>query len=282
MKSTITKTEDGTITLAIAIPKDAIATTRAALVADYVKNANLPGFRKGKAPQKLVEEKMDIEKLNEEILKKLLPTYYVEAIKEHNIQPIVHPKVHVGKIEEGKDWEFTATTCEAPQATLKDYKKAVKDITAKSKIVVPGKDLPAGRQENKEVAFDEVMKTVLEHATVTIPSMLIDQEVDRLLSQTLDEIKTLGLTLDQYLASTKKTAEELRKDYAQKAENDIKIEFVLQKIADEEKIVVEDKEVAEAITKAKSDAERANLEANRYLLANILRQQKTLDFLKNL
>lgn len=275
MKSTITKTEDGTITLAIAIPKDAIATTRAGLVADYVKNANLPGFRKGKAPQKLVEEKMDIEKLNEEILKKLLPTYYVEAIKEHNIQPIVHPKVHVGKIEEGKDWEFTATTCEAPQAALKDYKKAVKDITAKSKIVVPGK-------EKQEVAFDEVMKTVLDHATVTIPSMLIDQEVDRLLSQTLDEIKTLGLTLDQYLASTKKTAEELRKDYAQKAENDIKIEFVLQKIAEEEKIVVEDKEVAEAITKAKSDAERANLEANRYLLANILRQQKTLDFLKNL
>ena len=112
--------------------------------------------------------------------------------------------------------------------------------------------------------------------------MLVDQEVDRLLSQTLNEIKSLGLSLDQYLASTKKTPEQLRAEYAQKAESDIKIEFALQKIAEAEKIVVEEKEVEEAITKAKSDQERASLESNKYLLANILRQQKTLDFLKNL
>ena len=102
------------------------------------------------------------------------------------------------------------------------------------------------------------------------------------MSQTLDEVKRLGLTLDQYLASTGRKAEDLKKEYEQKAENDIKLEFVLQKIAQEEKITVEDKEVKEAILQAKSDAERQNLQANKYLLANILRQQKTLDFLKNL
>jgi len=98
----------------------------------------------------------------------------------------------------------------------------------------------------------------------------------------LDEVKTLGLTLDQYLASTHKTVEEVKKDYAQRATNDITVEFVLQKVADEEKITVSDKEIEEAITKAPTPAEKENLEKNKYLLAAILRQQKTFDFLKSL
>jgi FKBP-type peptidyl-prolyl cis-trans isomerase (trigger factor) len=275
MKAASTKSDDGTITLTITIPKAGIAKAQAEIVDEYVKDATLPGFRKGKAPKKIVEEKLDKEKLKEEILKKLLPVFYVEAVKEHNLQPIVHPKIHVGKVDEGEDWEFSAITAELPQVVLKDYKKAIKDITAKSKIVLPGK-------EQQEPKMEDIVEALLANVTVTIPSLLVDQEVDRLLAQTLDEVKTLGLTLDQYLASTKKTPEELRKDYAEKAENDIKIEFVLQKIAEEEKIAVEEKEVEEAIARAKSDQERANLQANRYLLANILRQQKTLDFLKNL
>ena len=60
------------------------------------------------------------------------------------------------------------------------------------------------------------------------------------------------------------------------------MEFALQKIADTENISVEEKEIEEAITKAKDDAERQNLESNKYLLANIIRQQKTLDFLRQL
>jgi trigger factor len=199
----------------------------------------------------------------------------MEAIKEHDLKPIVHPKIHVEKVDPDTDWEFRAITCEAPTIELGSYKKAIADVTAKTKIVIPGKEQVSAKME-------DIMAALLKSVTVIIPKMLIDQEVDRLLSQTLDEIKKLGLTLDQYLASTKKAPEELRGEYAQKAENDIKIEFTLQAIAEAEKITVEDKEIAEAITQAKSDSERTSLESNRYLLTSILRQQKTLDFLKNL
>lgn len=275
MKSTITRAEDGTITLVIPLAKKDIATTRETIMSDYVKTADLPGFRKGKAPKKLVEDKVDKEKLQEEILKKLLPTAYLEAIKEHDLKPIVHPKIHVNKVDAGEDWQFSAITCEAPTIDLGDYKKDIQNITAKSKIALPGK-------EQLPPKMEDIMEALLKAVKVTIPTMLIDAEVDRLLSQTLDEIKSLGLTLDQYLASTKKTPEQLRAEYATKAESDIKIEFALQTIAETEKITVEQKEIDEAITQAKSDQERASLESNKYLLANILRQQKTLDFLKNL
>jgi len=151
----------------------------------------------------------------------------------------------------------------------------LKKVTAKGKIVIPGK-------EQQEANFDDIVKAILDTVKVTIPSLLTDQEVDRLLSHTLDEIKKLGLSLDQYLASTGKTAENLREEYRQKAEKDIKMEFALQKIADTENISVEQQEIDEAISKAKDDEERTHLESNRYLLANIIRQQKTLDFLKQL
>ena len=266
---------DNTVKLTITIPKDLVKKTWEEVVAQTAKQANLPGFRRGKAPKKLVEENIDTEKVREEVLKKLLPQTYIEAVKQHNLKPIINPKVHVEQLSDDKDWQFTATTCEAPNVDLGKYKESVQKITAKAKIIIPGKEAITPN-------FDEVVKAVLDTAIVTIPSVLSDQEVDRLLSQTLDEIKSLGLTLEQYLASTKKTAQDLRDDYRKKAENDIKLEFVLQKIAEVEHIVVEEKEIDEAIRKAKDETERKNMEANRYFLASILRQQKTLDFLKSL
>ena len=126
------------------------------------------------------------------------------------------------------------------------------------------------------------MKAALTDAKVQIPAILVEQEADRLLSQLLNDIKRLGLSLDQYLASTNRKPEDLRAEYAKRAEDDIKLEFVLQKIAELEKITVDDTEIEEAIQKAKDPAEKQNLSANKYLLAGILRQQKTLDLLMNL
>ncbi len=275
MTTAIERQEDGTIVLTITIGQKQIQDTKEAVVIDMVKQADLPGFRKGKAPRKLVEEKLDQAKVREEVLKKLLPQAYIETVKEHNLQPIINPRIHVEKLEEGKDWQFTASTCEAPKVDLDNYKDAVQKVTAKSKIVIPGK-------EPQQPKFEEIMEALLGTVKVTVPKILIEQEVERLLSQLLDEIKRLGLTLDQYLSSTGKTTEVLRDEYAKKAEGDIKLEFTLQQIAEAEKITVESKEIDEAIQKAKDDKERKHLEANRYLLTNILRQQKTLDFLRKL
>ncbi len=275
MKSILAKQDDGTIQLTITIPWELVKKTEEEVTQDYVKSAELPGFRKGKAPEKLVKEKINPDHLREDTLRKLLPEGYVEAVKEHNLKPILNPKIHVQKLDEGTDWTFVAYTAEAPVITLGDYKDAVKKVTAKSKIIVPGK-------EPQSTNFEDIAKALMEAATVKIPKIIIEQEVDRLLAQTLDEVKRLGLTLDQYLASTGRNTEALRQEYEKKAENDIKLEFILQKVAEDEKISVEDKEIDEAVTQAKTDAEKQNLQNNRYLLASIIRQQKTLDFLKNL
>jgi len=276
MVSELERQEKGTIKLTISIPIEDVTKARENVIADTVKEADIKGFRKGKAPRKLVEEKLDLAKIQEEVLKKVLPQAYIKAVEEHKLKPIMNPKIHVEKIDEDKPWVFSALTCEAPEIDLGNYKENVQKITAKSKIILPG------QEQKKEANFDEIMKALMTSTKTAIPQLMIDHETERMLSQLLDDVKRLGLTLDQYLASTNRTSENLRDEYSQRADNDLKIEFALQKIAEIEKITVDEKEIQEAILKAKDDKERANLEQNRYLLAGILRQQKTLDFLRNL
>lgn len=275
MNSNLAKTEDGTITLTITVPKEEVKKAKDKIIAEFVKSAQVAGFRKGKAPKGIAEKNLDQSKVKEEVLKELLPQHYIKAVQEHKLQPIINPRIHVEKLDDDGDWQFQAVTCEIPQVTLGKYKDEVQKITAKSKIVVPGK-------EQQPPSFDEIMQAVIKNVDVKVPQVLVEQEVERLLSQTLEDIKKLGLTLDQYLASTGKNPESLRNEYATKAANDIKLEFAIQKIGEEQKITVEEKEIDEAIQKAKSEEERQALSTNRYLLASIIRQQKTLDFLKNL
>lgn len=281
-KSLIEKQADGTIKLTITLPKDRVIKTRDEVLKEHIKEVNVPGFRKGNAPKELVEEKLDGAHIQEDVLKKLLPEFYQQAVSEHAVRPIMNPKIHIEKLAEDEDWVFDALTCEAPAVEVGKYKENVQKITAKSKIIIPGKDLPAGKAGPQKPVFEDIAKAILESATVKIPAILLEQETDRLLSQLLADIKKLGLNLEQYLSSTKRTPEDLRTEYSKRAEDDMKLEFALQKIAELEKITVDEKEIEEAIQKAKSEDERKNLEGNKYLLAAILRQQKTLDYLMGL
>ncbi len=274
-KALIEKQNDGTIKIVLTLTKAEIEKARQSALEVFAKTAKIDGFREGKAPLKMVEERVDKDRLKEEILKKLLPDAYSKAVTENSLRPIMSPKIHVDKLEDNADWEVHAFTCEAPELDLGKYKDKIKEITAKSKIVVPGK-------EEKKPSSQEVMNALATSVSAKLPAILVEQEADRLLSQLLGDIKKLGLTLDQYMASTNRTPEALREEYTKRAEEDMKLEFALQKIAETENITVEPKEIDEAIAKAKSPEEKQSLEANRYMLAAILRQQKTLDFLLKL
>ncbi len=275
MNSEITRQEDGTILLKITVPWKEVEVAREKVIDTFVKSAKISGFRPGKAPRNVVEEKIPKESLQEEILKEVLPKAYNYAVSKEKLTPILTPHVHVETFEDGTDLVFTAETCEEPSVELGSYKEEVKNVTAKSKIVVPGKE-PA------KASIDEILESVMKTAKVKISKVLADQETNRLLSQLLDELKSLGLSLDQYLASRNKKSEELRREFSEKATRDLMLEFVLRKIANEEKIVVEQKDIDDAISKVEDTQQREEIRQNPYLLSAIIRQQKTLDYLSNL
>lgn len=286
MFSKLQKLPDKSLELTITIPWSEVKTTFEKVMEEVVKTAELPGFRKGKAPRKLVEEKIEKNKVYGETLQQLLPKYYAEAVKEQNLQPIVNPKISIVTTEENKDWIFKAQTCEKPLVNLGSYKKEIAGETAKEKIWLPGKSQEKKPEltpeQEKQKRLNRAIEVLTKTAIVNLPAILVEDEVNRQLSQTLEEIKKLGLSLDQYLASTGKTPESLRAEQTTKAQTTLKLEFILEKIAEEEKIIISDTEIEKAITENPDKKVQDALRQNAYLLASVLRRQKTINFLSNL
>ncbi|MCL4360190.1 hypothetical protein M1555_02955 [Patescibacteria group bacterium] len=276
---------DGTIELTITIPWANIEKTYEEVVNRAVENAEVTGFRKGKAPRNLVEPKLDKTKLYEEALQNIIPDVYNQAVTDAKIKPIINPKIELKEATEKKDWILRILTCERPALSMGDYKKAVSDLKSGNakKLWVPGKDeKPEEKNKPAKPSLDEVLTAILSVVTVTIPSLLLDHEVNRLLSDLIDQTKKLGLTVDQYLSSTGRTADTVRKEYGEQARRTLTVEFALEDIADKEGILVSDDDIDTVIKSAKTDAERDALKKQRYYIASVLRRQKTLDFLSAL
>ena len=93
----------------------------------------------------------------------------------------------------------------------------------------------------------------------------------------MDQTKKLGLTVEQYLSSTGKTADSVRAEYKTLASKNLTLEFALEAISEKEQVVATDEEVTKIIQGAKTEEERKNMEAQRYYLTSLIRRQKTLD-----
>lgn len=278
MISAIHKTEDGTVELTITIPWKEIKDMYDVVVTETASGAEISGFRKGKAPKQMVEENIDKTKTYEETIKRLVPKAYTDAVTEHKVAPIMMPQIELKSAEEEKDWVVLAKTCERPVITLKDYKKAINELKASKtpKIIVPGKE-PAGDEKSKGPSVDEVLDTLLLSIEAKLPEILLEHEVTHQLSQLVDQTKKLGLTVEQYLASSGKTADGVRTEYRTQAAKNLTLEFGLEAIADKENVTVNDEEVNKLLQTAKSDEERKALEGQKYYLASLIRRQKTLD-----
>ncbi|MDJ0287152.1 MULTISPECIES: trigger factor [Bacillus] len=87
-----------------------------------VKQVSIPGFRKGKVPRGLFEQRFGVESLYQDALDILLPVEYPKAIDEAGIEPVDRPEIDVEKIEKGESLIFTAKVTVKPEVKLGDYK----------------------------------------------------------------------------------------------------------------------------------------------------------------
>lgn len=285
MITALERTQNSGITLTITIPWRTALTTRESVIAERIKHVELPGFRKGKVPRETAEKSLDSSKVYEEVVQKLLPQSYTDAVAEHKLHPVVLPKIEIIEAKEGSDWVIRAHTAEKPRVSLGDYKKAIREAKAskRNKIWTPKDAAEAPKPEEeaklKQMTLGELLDVLLSVVTCEIPDLLIEHEVNRGLSDLIDQTKKLGLTVDQYFSSTGRTADTIKKEYSDNARRTIMLEFALEAIADAESIFISDDDIEQAIKAAKTEEERATLARERYYLASILRRQKTLDFL---
>jgi len=288
-KIPMSRTEDGTVKFTLVISWKEIETAREKVAESMRGKIEVDGFRKGKAPLDKIMQQIPEDTLAERALQQLLPQYFGKAIKEHKIQPAIYPKFSLIKAQEGEDWQIEAKTTEVPTVKLGDYKKEIKGNAAAKNIWVPEKGIDKkpeekkelSRQEKEQIALDAIVKI----AEVDIPQMLVDQEVEAKLSALLARIEKLGLSLESYLASTGKNPQNLREEYQQQATQTLKLELILNKIAQEEKVEASEKEVQDFIKAAQADpniGEKLNEPAQKQVVASILRKRKVLDNLVSL
>ena len=103
---------------------------------------NIPGFRKGKAPRKLIEKMYGTGVFYEDAANDLIPTAYAEALKDCDLEIVSRPEINVTQIESGKPFIFNAEVAVKPEVTLGEYKGVEVE---KSDVEVTDEDI------NKEV-----------------------------------------------------------------------------------------------------------------------------------
>jgi FKBP-type peptidyl-prolyl cis-trans isomerase (trigger factor) len=257
----IARQDDGTVQINFVIPWNKIAKERQKTVKELALNVEVPGFRRGKAPINKAEEKLDKQYVLEHTLSHILPKLFADTVKEQKLRPAMYPKFELISAQEDKDWQVKATTAEFPEFQLGDYKKIVKDSKS-TDIWTPDKGMPAEAgdpnkhsEPTREQKENMAISALGEHYKFAIPKILIEEEVNSRLSSLLERIEKLGLSLESYLASVKKTAEELREEYGASAERAIRLDIVFGAIAEAESINVSAKEVDAFVNAARASSQ---------------------------
>ncbi len=96
-----------------------------AIKAAYNKNKNrfnIPGFRKGKAPQAMIEKMYGPGVFYEDAANEAIDSSYGDAMKESGLEIVSRPEIDITQIEKGKAFIYTATVAVRPEVTLGQYK----------------------------------------------------------------------------------------------------------------------------------------------------------------
>lgn len=421
MSSKLQKLENNVATLEITVTPEKL---EEGLMKSYLKNSkkfNIPGFRKGKAPRKIIERYYGEGVFYEDAINYVCPEAYDEAVKEHDISPVDRPEIDITEIESGKGIVFTATVTVKPEVELGEYKgieaekkeynvtdedvdKDIEVIREKSARIVEVTDRPikngdiaiidfkgfvdekqfdGGTSENysleigsgqfipgfeeqlvgaetgqevdvnvtfpenymnKELAGkpalfkvtvkeikekelvplddefakdvsefdtleelkadirkkkeeeaerlskqqyeDNVINKIVENAKVDIPEVMIDTQVNIMLRDFDYQLRYQGLNLDTYIKYMNTDIEKLKESYRPMAQNRVKSQLVLEKIAEVEQITATEEDVNAEIEKTakhynqEMESFKSTLKEDEiaYIKDGIV-VQKTIDFL---
>src|SRR5579862_7034972 len=122
MNAVVERAEHSQVTLKVEVAPEQLAKATDKAYQRLVQRVNIPGFRKGKAPRKILERAVGTDALYREALDFVMPDAFREAVKETGISPHDQPEFEVVELEPEKPLVFKATVPVQPTITLGDYK----------------------------------------------------------------------------------------------------------------------------------------------------------------
>ena len=121
MKSNVKRLKDCKVQMSVEVEAEQAEERYQEVLRGFQRAARLPGFRDGKAPVDLIEQRYQSE-AREELLKMLIPEAYHQSIQTQKAAPVSLPKISDIRYERKKKLQFSAEFEEAPKISLKNYK----------------------------------------------------------------------------------------------------------------------------------------------------------------
>lgn len=154
------------------------------------------------------------------------------------------------------------------------------------------KDVAEFREKLKEHLIEEkklrakekkrvrIMDEVLKKTPFELPRIIIEGELDKMTAQFKGDIARMGATFEDYLKHTKKTEEDMRKEWTNDAKKRASLELILHKIGMEEHITPSQEEVSKEVDHILKHHKDADPERARMYVTGILTNEKVLQFLE--
>ena len=121
MSSTVEKLGPSRVKLTVEIPFADLKPHLDKAYADIASQVTIPGFRKGKVPPMVIDQRFGRGAVLQEAINAALPSAYESAVIESKLTPIADPEVEVTKLEDGDVIEFTAEVDVRPEITVPDF-----------------------------------------------------------------------------------------------------------------------------------------------------------------
>ena len=226
-------------------------------------NTFIPGFEDQVIGMKVEEEKdLNLKFPDEYFSKDLAGKDVVFKVKVNEIKKKELPKI---------DDEFAKDVSEFD--TLEELKNSIKE-----KLENQNKERERIEKE------DAAIEAVSEKAEVDIPSGMIETEVDNMMKDIEQRLMYQGLTLKQYTELTGKKETDIRKDFEEQANKNVKYRLVLEAVVNAENIDVDDKELEDRLKEmaknyGQKEEELLNNENVKKYTRDNMKVEKAIEFL---
>jgi trigger factor len=123
VKSAVETLNPTRVKLTVEVPFDELKPSLDAAYKTIGSQINVPGFRAGKVPARIIDQRVGRGAVLQEAVNEALPHFYGQAVEENKIRPLGKPEVDVTEVpaEEGQDLKFTIEVDVRPELELPDY-----------------------------------------------------------------------------------------------------------------------------------------------------------------
>ncbi|MFF4195201.1 trigger factor [Nonomuraea sp. NPDC001831] len=124
MKTAVEELSPTRVKLTVEVPFEELRPSMDAAYKKVAQQVRVPGFRPGKVPARIIEQRFGRAVVLEETLNDAVPKLYGQAVDEVDVFPVSQPDIEVTKIDDGEQIEFTAEVDIRPSFEVPDYQGA--------------------------------------------------------------------------------------------------------------------------------------------------------------